>query len=157
MSNNMTKQVIKDPRSSYEVYGYTTHPTSNKNKKEVILYGWDFNIVNKVCIINRCAIDSNLLNKHHKFIDEIHLEEISPMPRINLTFQGLELNNSCKGFDNTLLGRYELEDCTIKIKSMVFMPGRRVVCSLVETVFESSKYYEESCEKFIDEILEENE
>ena len=151
----MTKQVIKDPRSSYEVYGYITNPTTNK--KEVILYGWDLDIINKVCIINKCVMNTDLLNKHHKFIDEIHLEEISPMPKVTLTFQALELNNSCDSFDNTLLGRYELPNCTIKIKSMVFIPGRRVVCSLVETVFESIKYYEESCEKFIDEILEENE
>ena len=151
----MTKQVIKDPRSSYEVYGYITNPTTNK--KEVILYGWDFNIVNKVCIINRCAIDSNLLNKHHKFIDEIHLEDISPMPKVTLTFQALELNNSCDSFDNTLLGRYELPNCTIKVKSRVFMPGRRVVAKLYSIAISDSKYYEESCEKFIDEILEENE
>lgn len=152
MQITMTKQVIKDPRSSSEVYGYITNPTTNK--REVILYGWDFNIVNKVCIINRCAIDPNLLNKHHKFIDETHLEEISPMPKVTLTFQGLELKTSCNTFNNTLTGRYELEDCTIKVKSMIFMPGRRVVCSVVETTIENSKYYEESCEKFIDEILE---
>ena len=147
----MTKQIIKDPRSGYKVYGYITNPITNK--REVILYGWDFNIVNKVCIINSCLMDSNLLNKCYKFIDTTSLEEVSPLPKITLTFQGLELNNSSEEFDNTLFGRYEIE-CTIKVKNIVFMPGRRI-CPTIEGIIESSKYYEESCEKFIDKLLRE--
>lgn len=150
----MTKQ-IKSPILDCEIYGYITNPTTNK--KEVILYGWNFNVVNKECIINKCVMNTDLLNKHYKFINQECLKEISPLPKITLTFQALKLNNSCDSFNNTLLGRYELPNCTIKVKSMGFMPGRRVVACLAAIVIESSKYYEESCEKFIDEILKDNE
>jgi len=143
----MTEQ-IKDPRTSWEIYGYTTDPTNNK--QEVVLYGMEFKLdqLNKTITIERCLVSQDIL-KHFKVKRE-DSEQISNPPLFTLTTEQYYVEDLRGSIIN---GRYELTNCKIKIHKVSLMPGRRVIAYDVTCTYDEMIYYKESVETFIDEIL----
>lgn len=146
----MTEQ-IKDPRTSFDVYGYIYNPITGL--RESYLDALEFEINGNSFILENSLIDNEAIKaleyKEGKIIVNNRL------PKIYLTFSSRDIRRSIpvSNNDNIIyqsLGRYELERCIINTLEFKIMPGKRYLCIKAEGTFDFIKYYEEDYNDFID-------
>lgn len=149
----MSEEVIKDPRSSFEIYGYLTNPITSK--KEVVLYGNDIKLNNNKTINIAGSLLQNSILKHFK-LKQYNPEQISEPPLFTLTLEQYYVE-PLKIINGTVVnGRYELTNSKIQIDKVSLMPGRRVISCEVTCNFDEMIYYNDPVEPFINNILYNN-